>query len=340
MGLGFHSLVEVLLRGGATAEGGRGNDPMNQALRMRRHDLVTLLVEHGYDPAAVDMCQVFDTWDPTLMEFFIDRGADVKTTNPLAYALCSRIRTTLPVFKRHRDRFPSFQEQANIALRHHCVAGNMKWVSLLLWAGTDLYAPGVHEYNRDADPECPGWSALEYAALYGHFEVFDLKKIRLDPEHPAWRGVVLWASKGKGLDLIKRLLDQGWKVNDEDNGGSSALRQLLQSLDWGVRFRSVDSYFDYFDDSSASRDRMRAIQMLVEHGGRWTPKDKGEVNDIRRGLLKLKPQYTAELVLIFTRHRACAREDLTALLRTPSMKSHLARYSSRIDKLLSSWGEP
>ena len=71
--------------------------PMTRTLESRRFDLVKLLVEHGYDPAAVDLREVFDTWDPDLMENFIDRGADAETGRPLAYALCHRIRTALRV---------------------------------------------------------------------------------------------------------------------------------------------------------------------------------------------------------------------------------------------------
>jgi hypothetical protein len=78
---------------------------MSLTLRQRRFDLVRLLVEHGFDPASVDMAQVFDTWDPELMEYFIDRGADVVEGDPLARALCHRIRTALRIFKKCQDRF-------------------------------------------------------------------------------------------------------------------------------------------------------------------------------------------------------------------------------------------
>src|SRR5579871_4403149 len=44
---GFHSLVQVLLEGGAAFENGVYSGPMSRALRMRRFDLVRLLVEHG-----------------------------------------------------------------------------------------------------------------------------------------------------------------------------------------------------------------------------------------------------------------------------------------------------
>ena len=91
--LGFHSLVKVLLAGGAAIETDGWYCPMDQALHMRRFDIVQLLVEYGFDPRSVEMETVFYTWDPEIMEYFIDRGAEVEEGNPLASALCSRIRT-------------------------------------------------------------------------------------------------------------------------------------------------------------------------------------------------------------------------------------------------------
>ena len=108
---GFHSLVKVLLQGGAGIESTGYDSPMDKCLQMRRFDLVQLLVEHGYDAESVSMEAVFSTWDPEIMEYFIERGADVEQGNPLASALCSRIRTALRILKRYKDRFPSFQEQ-------------------------------------------------------------------------------------------------------------------------------------------------------------------------------------------------------------------------------------
>jgi hypothetical protein len=89
------------------------------ALEKRRLDIVKLLVEHGYDPTGVDARSVLATWDPEIMEYFVESGCNFERGNPLAWALCNRIRTSLPLVKKYQDRFPSIKEQANIALRHH-----------------------------------------------------------------------------------------------------------------------------------------------------------------------------------------------------------------------------
>lgn len=174
---GFHSLVKVLLESGASMEPTGYDGPMEKALDMRRLDLIQLFIEHDYDVKSVSMERVFATWDSKIIEFFIEMGANVEDGNPLAWALCCRNRSALGIFRQYKDRFPSFQEQANIALRHQCKEGNMKWVSLLLWAGADPYTRGTEEYSKVLhNSEDGGLSALGYAALYRHYEVFTIKR--------------------------------------------------------------------------------------------------------------------------------------------------------------------
>ncbi len=144
----FHSLVQVLLEGGAMINDGSYN-ALEQALSKRRLDLIELLVGNGADIKSVEMTSVFCTWDPAIMEYFIGQGADVEAGYPLAEALSWKIQTALGVFKRHKDRFPSFQKQVNMALRHHCMEGNLKWVSLLLWVGADPFAKGPTSPEED-----------------------------------------------------------------------------------------------------------------------------------------------------------------------------------------------
>ncbi len=85
----------------------------------------------------------------------------------------------------------------------------------------------------------------------------------------------------------------GFVVNDQKSGGSSTIQYLLGSLEWGIWRR--DSFFEsHGHDSQECRDRMQALRLLVERGGRWVPEDQAEINTIRRGLLKLKAEYTAE----------------------------------------------
>lgn len=338
--LGFHSLVKVLLEGGAAIEADGWYCPMDQALQMRRFDIVQLLVEHGYDPRSVDMELVFHTWKPEIMEYFIDRGAEVEAGNPLASALCSRIRTALRILKRYQDRFPSFQEQANIALRFHCKEGNLKWVSLMLWAEADPYAPGDYDPRAERDPDDPGLAALAWAALYDHFEVFGLKKLRLDVKHPVLREVMQWAYKDQGAVVLKKLLDMGMDPNDQENGGCLAIQSLLRNMDWVLPV--LDSWGGLQRvrkniDTDEARDKLKAIHILAKYGAKWVPKDKDSLDTARRSLLKLIPDYTVEFVWIMSKYKACSKDAIEGLLRTPSIKSLISGHSQRVNELLSRW---
>jgi hypothetical protein len=334
---GFHSLVQVLLEGGASVEADGNFHPMSLALTKRRFDLVKLLVEHDCDARTVDMREVFATWDTNIMEYFVERGADVETGMPLAWALCNRIRTALPIFKRYRERFASFQEQANVALRHHCKEGNMKWVSLLIWAGADPLAPGEAEPNKELDPEDGGLSAVGFAMLYGRYDIFSIKKLTIPIDHPAAYDLLKYGCDGQGFPIIEKLLHQGLNPNDQEDGGCSAIQRLVERLEWD---RSRD-YFtgnpkDRAGDSQRARERMRIVHLLAKHGARWRPSD-GDLRSARRSLLKMKPDYTVEFAWIMQRFGGCAKEKIESLVKTPTMKRHLSRHMERLREILDDW---
>lgn len=354
MEMGFHSLVEVLLRAGAIQEPAAGyGSPIAQALQARRLDIVELLVDHGADPRAVDMAQVLDSWDPKVFNFFISRGADVVKGQPFAYAFCHRVRTALYAFKDLSAQRPELMEQANIALRHHCKAGDMKWVSLLLWVGADPLKPGPDEPSRDAvddgtedvdtnDDVYRGLSALGYAALYQHFEVFKLKPVRTQLENLQEADFMAYLNRGEGVDILRRLLEKGWTPNDQENGGSSILSRFVDSLNWSGRWsRSVDLWPSISTrrkfDTSEARDTMKAIHILAKHGARWVPNDKNAIAQTRRSLMQMTVDYTIEFVWIMAKYGACELAPLKELLGTPTMKSNTAAHRERLDILLQQW---
>lgn len=339
MDLGFHSLVQVLLDGGADINEPR-YWPLDHALHKRRLDLVKLLVEHGADIHSVSMASVFETWQPEIMKWFIDQGADVETDNPLAYALCNRIRTALGIFKSYKERFPSFQEQANVALRHHCKEGNLKWISLTLWAGADPYAKGTDSWHEDPDPE-NDQNALELAAGYEHFDVFNLKNIRLDPTKPELSSILLEACRAKKSDFLEKLLKKGFNPGEYENSGTSLIQTLLTGMSWYFDFNRwniwrTDRATKKNLDNEESREKIKMIHMLTRHGAKWFPKDRSEIGEARRSLLKMKPDYTIEFIWIMSKYDACKREDIEELIRTPSIRALISQHMARINGLLKS----
>lgn len=59
-------------------------------------DLVELLAAFGADIGAIPLVEVLVTWEPKLMRFFLDRGADPVDGRPCAEAFREKIRTALP----------------------------------------------------------------------------------------------------------------------------------------------------------------------------------------------------------------------------------------------------
>lgn len=332
--MGFHSLVIVLLDGGAIQEPEGWGSPIHMAIRQKRRDLIELLVEHGLDMAQVDMREVFEAWEPALMEYFIEKGADPESGNPLAAALCDRIRTALKIFKKYKDRYPSFQEQANIALRHHSIEGNLKWVSLMLWAGADPYAPGPSSWEERLDEGDEGYSAVRYAALYGKPEVFDLlTKKGFDPARPELIEIMHYAFSDQNVSMIVKLLDRGVDLSAHVKEAAEALNAHLSSLPYTGGFYESGPESRRDIDNDRARNHMKALHILAKNGARWIP-TANNIASARRSLLKMKPGYAAEFVWIMSKYKACKRSDLEELLRTGSIRGHLGMYTPRIDKLL------
>jgi len=328
--LGFHSLVQLLLEGGASLEDPR-YPPLAKALQKRRLDFVQLLVKHGANIHSVHMEEVFDTWSNEIVDFFIEHGADLETGNPLAYALCSRIRPALGLFMRYKDQYPSFKDQIDIALRYHCKEGNLKWVSLLLWAGADPNTKGP-DSPQDDDFESFS-SALELAAMRGHFDVFKLKKIRLDPKQSTAEDLLRNACYGRKPELLKMLLDNGFSPRELQDRGSSLIQSLIYSMSWDFNPYSYTRQ-EKDIDSHKSREVIKMMHMLVRNGARWEPKDVSEINGARRSLLKMKSDYVMEFIWIVSEYQACTRKNVETLVKTASMRSLLSKHLNRLDEML------
>lgn len=338
---GFHSLVKVLLDAGADVGPIDRYCPMTMALEKRRLDIVKLLVEHGYDPAGVDARRVLSTWDPEIMEYFIESGCNLESGNPLAWALCNRIRTSLPLVKKYQDRFPSIREQANIALRHHCKEGDTKWVSLLLWAGADALCKGEDDPDREAADESGGISALSFAALYNHYELFELKAVKACLSSPAAAEILDYLVGPDAGPVLAAILKRGLDPNNNQRGGSSAIQRCLEQFHhYGSNSRFS---FDYYSapgiktklDSDRSREFMKMIYLLAEAGGKWRPA-ADEIKSARNSLTKMIPEYTVEFISLMTRFKAAKKEDVEELLSTPTIKSLVRKYRNRIDAHLES----
>ena len=141
------------------------------------------------------------------------------------------------------------------------------------------------------------------------------------------------ACHNKTADLLKRLIDLGYPVNDQKNGGSSHIESLLNSMAWWPKSARKKI------DSDATREKMKMLHLLVQHGARWVPEDLSSMNTVRRTILCLDPDYTVELIWIMAKYGGCKRSVIETLLKTPTIRAHVDVHSDRISQLMARLAE-
>jgi hypothetical protein len=76
------------------------------------------------------------------------------------------------------------------------------------------------------------------------------------------------------------------------------------------------------------------IHLLARHGAKWLPNDRSEINEARRSLLKMSPDYTVEFIWIMSKYNAATRENIEDLIRTPTIRALLYSHLPRINELM------
>ncbi|HLY62802.1 MAG TPA: hypothetical protein VKV95_18820 [Terriglobia bacterium] len=264
-----------------------------------------------------------------MIRFILGTGADVITGYPFAVAFREKIRTSLRPFVEYKKAHPELesglQEQADRALRHFSREGDLKWVSLMLWAGANprTQGPLLDDHFED-DPECYT-TALREACYKGSLEI--LIKLKPDASQDDLSDLLHCAAFSASIELIRHLLKMGAKPNDKANGGSLALDRCL----WHLGFGDFDALINKQPTSRyALHGTLECIQELVEHGALWRPDGRAEMNSLRQILYKCEPQVTVEVVKLLARHHASPEETLEQFLDTPRMRSHLSQLGIKL----------
>jgi hypothetical protein len=319
---GFHSMIELLLRHEVSQEA--KDAALNDALLRKRLDLVRLILGYGANIRAIPFVDVLLTWEPSLIRFFLENGADTLTDSPFAVAFGEKVRTALRPFVEYKRSHPELtdqlQEQADRALRYFCSEGNLKWVNLMLWAGANprTRGPKLHDPYGDNDPECYT-TAMQEACYSGNVDV--LKRLKPDPARDHLAELLSCASTIAREEAVRHLLEIGADPNDGANGGSAALNQCLSHLGFedfqAWRNKRLSSKYGV-------RRTFGCIQALVEHGAQWRPDDKTSMDHARRSLYKCEPEVTVDLIKLFLKHKACSDETLRQFLKVPRMRQHLS----------------
>lgn len=331
---GFHSLVELLVQHEENQQ--LKNRALQQALSLKRLDLIGLLVSYGAEISSVPFIDVLYVWDPSIIRYFLDQGADFITGLPFAEAFREKIRTALRPWReckaKYPDLAPQLQEQADRALRHFCFEGNLKWVSLLMWVGANPRSSGpMFDYDED-DPD--GYTTALDAATFCK-DVQILKRLKPDAQRDDIDSLLTTAARWARASMVEYLLELGAKANDKTNGGSTALDDCLR----GFRYEAPINFYqtDYGRRSKASKykvaERLKTVQLLLVQGAMWRPDDNQQLKEVRRGLFVCEPDVTLELIEQMIKHEACSQDTLKSLLGTPAIKKHLTPASWKFARL-------
>jgi ankyrin repeat protein len=330
---GFHSLVELLVRNEPSQD--LKNQALRHAISHKRLAFIELLVSHGAEISSVPFIEVLQVWDPTIIRYFLNHGADVIKDSPFAVAFGERIQTAIGPWRECKEKYPDaaphLQEQADRALRHFCFKGDLKWVSLLMWAGADPRSVGpTLDDDGDLD-ESEHSTALTAAAYCENLEI--LKRLKPDAKRDDIDALVKYAAPYPHADVVRYLLKLGAKPNDKPNGGSAALDGCLESFHYET-FRYRFSFASYGSPSKAGKyslSNMRAmVQLLLDEGAFWRPDDADHMSRVRRSLYECEPDVMLELVERLVKHTACAQDTIRDLLRTPTMKKHLVSVATKL----------
>jgi hypothetical protein len=302
---GFHSLIELIAKHENNPSS--KNAALADAVSLHRLDFIELLVEHGAEVKSVPFADVLLEWNPHIFRFFLARGADAVEGSPFAVAFSNKIRTALGPFvelKRSRPEMSAaLQEQADCALRYFCGKGDMKWISLMLWAGANPRSLGPNlDKDYTNDPEC-FTTALKEASYSGNVEV--LKKLKPDPKRDDLSDLLHCVAVSGHSDAIKYLLEIGAIPNDKPNGGSSALDTCL----WHLNFSYSSLYYRKSLRSKYEVSKgLDSVREVTAHGAIWNPSDQRAFNDLRKALYGCEPEVTIELLQIFKKHNACPQD--------------------------------
>lgn len=305
---GQHSLAFLLLSKGYRLDLER-YAPLNLALQARRWDLFDLLLQWGAEMTSVDVYTVLNTYNAELYERFRSAGYDLTARHEMASILghSTSNRPLLGFMKRHRREDPKIQRELNLALGYQVKEGNVRGVSLCLWAGADPHSPA-----SDAEPEVSavddeentaeqdmGWSAMERAASEGHLAI--LKRLGPDPTRDDFDNLYRYAKDGSIITFLSTIQ----APKDLSSILSFHLVWLANPLPW------------------VSRTGTWTIEALLACKVRWEETNPEHIADIRRSLLKLSDYDLKTIMSRLRRPEICAPETYTELVRTSSIQTRL-----------------
>lgn len=317
---GFHSLVRMLLRYDCSP------DQKQRAFRWAASEgnleISKLLVEAGANAGELPLGYLPGVYHRDLLQFLIDHGLDLTREDALAELFVEgRSKPLLGLYLQNKDRFPGWENQAAMALCEFVRKEDLKWISLMIWAGADPLKK-VHECcecSADCE-EDTGLSAAEFAVSSRNPRVFAALKVQPDPLLAT--KLLLECYDIPPMETLTALLSAGADLNHFLPDRGSVLHGILRSF-------GFDGYF------ASSRERVRGkvetIAFLIRQGAKWRPPSSDRsIADLRRSLYDQDSEAVVEVIRLMQAGNACPLDQLVELAMTPKMKGWVRKHDPRL----------
>ena len=321
---GFLTLTEDLLKGGASPSA--NGSALICAINHKRADIVALLLNRG---AAVDQGTfgwACSSGDPQVIRVFLENGADPIKGFPFYHALIGCLKPVLGLYRTYAEKVPEVRVQGDMALCHFAKEGNLRCVSLLLWAGArpDKGVPYLRKPEDDFLDEC----ALVAAARSGHLDVLKRLKPENYPELHVAIVEACWHHNSKEiLDFLRKI---GAQSSFEPAKSSEALGLLFWQLGLDADPKSPFGA----SGPTAVEGTLQRIEYLVEKGAKWLLDPAGGFRSARSTFKNLKPEDIYRLLVHFKKHQAISDQTIENLINTTKLRAQIGpKFSNAIHDL-------
>jgi hypothetical protein len=210
-----------------------------------------------------------------------------------------------------------------MALCYFAKEGNLRCVSLLLWAGA---RPNVMIPEDESKADVSDSCALEEAVRAGHLDV--LKKLQPDKYPEQLSKLLEWCSSDSAPKMLQYLLTLLPDLSVLSDSGSSILDRPFWRLGWAAEPKQ----------HLGTRDTQKigaiidSIELLVKHGAKWKPEAES-ASSACRYFRHLEPSRILRVFTILKEHQAAEIAFLESLVATPTMRAHLGDASKKITHL-------
>lgn len=325
---GFHSMVEVLLRGVKGWPQHSLDEAASRAASIGRSDLLNLLKASGASGASLRFDEICHGLDLVRMEEALRAGADPAKENAFARALDEmKARPLLRFYRSHRKEFPALHAQASLALAEAVSERKVRWTALLAWAGADPFMKVPSGIDRDwTFEEYDNRTAARDACWSSNGELFKALNLKPTPE----QAMELLESIGHfpNIEIATFLLRHVPK--DQLNAGERSSCPAVEGL--------VHRYwYDFFGAREHERDKaaLCCLELLLDAGAKWHPEPK-EIANARRSLIKHPSEYVVSVVrLLLYVPGASELATVRDLCRTPAIQKKIAERDKPLLKELS-----